>query len=68
MPKGSLWKDYHPKGIIKVVNLAPSGCRSICQKPFAASKRGKKLGHSSWKDAVHCEYDSASPKHFVLLI
>lgn len=39
MPKGSLQKYYHPKGILKIINLAPFGCKAICQKPLVESKR-----------------------------
>ena len=37
IPKGSLLKQYHPLGEMKVVNGLDSGARGICQKPLLAS-------------------------------
>ena len=37
MPKGSLLKQYHPNGIMKVVNKRDSLLSGICQKLLLAS-------------------------------
>ena len=37
MPKGSLLKQYLPRGVKKVVNCCVSSDSGICQKPLLAS-------------------------------
>ena len=55
MPKGNLWKQNLPNGVMKVVSGIDSGDRGICQNPelasnleniFSTSQLGKDLIYS----------------------
>ena len=54
MPKGSLWKQNRPNGVMKVVSSAESGASGICQKPELASSLEKTLAPASCASLVHC--------------
>ena len=48
IPNGSLLKQKHPKGVMKVVSGTDSGERRICQNPELASSLDNILAPASW--------------------
>ena len=63
MPNGSLLKQYHPDGVMKVVRRRDSSERGICQNLLLASSFVKTLAPASGKCVVYFKQWVDFPKN-----